>query len=415
MEKISVKERERLRELAKKQYEYSQLPIMKEKEREWYKHNNLQGEKPMIHIEMGTFDNEIISGLLTCETKIGRKIERQLYRNILNHEFCKDDRVIANFFQIEWDTYFRLFDREITVTRAKDSVGHHFNHIISDLKEDLPKLGKTKFGVDRQKTLEYKALLEDIFGDILPVKIGGKCLYAVPTQDVVHMMGMEQMFFAMYDYPEEVHQLMNTISDDYIAYFKWLEDEGLLAPTVGNSWLGQGSFCYTKELPDVEQLNGRKLTTQDVWGFMDSQETVSLSPDMYEEFIFPYYAKVAKEFGLLSYGCCEPVDPIWDKCISKIDNLRKVSISPWCNEEKMGDRLRNNKVIYHRKPSPNYLGIGKELDEEAFSKHIIGTLRAAKGCKLEFAQRDVYTLQGNVQKLSRYVEIMRELIERYWI
>ena len=43
---------------------------------------------------------------------------------------------------------------------------------------------------------------------------------------------------------------------------------------------------------------------------MDSQETVSISPDMYGEFIFPYYKKVAERYGLLSYGCCEPVDPV---------------------------------------------------------------------------------------------------------
>ena len=174
--------------------------------------------------------------------------------------------------------------------------------------------------------------------------------------------------------------------------------------------LGNGSFCFTNELPSEVQ----KLTTHDVWGFMDSQETVSMSPDMFEEFIFPYYKKVSDIYGLLSYGCCEPVDPFWDNCISKLHNLRKVSISPWCNETKMGERLRGSNTIYFRKPSPNYLGVGKELDEEAFSKHIIETLKAAKGCKLEIAQRDVYTLSGNLPKARRYVEIMRNLIDQYW-
>ena len=222
METVSLKDREILRRLAARQYEYSQLPIMKERVKEWVLHNQLQGTRPMIHIEVGTFEHEIIPGLLQCETNLGRKIETTLYRNIVNHEICGDDRVVSDYFGINWETYFRLFDREITKTHAKDSVGHHFNYIISDLQEDLPKLGKTTFGVNREKSLEYKACVEELFGDILPIKMTGGCLYAVPTQDVVHMMGMEQMFFAIYDYPDEFHQLMNQIAEYYITSFKWL-------------------------------------------------------------------------------------------------------------------------------------------------------------------------------------------------
>ena len=147
---------------------------------------------------------------------------------------------------------------------------------------------------------------------------------------------------------------------------------------------------------------------------MDSQETVGISPAMFEEFIFPCYRKIAEQFGLLSYGCCEPVDPIWDSCISKLPNLRKVSISPWCNEEFMGERLRGGRVIYQRKPSPNFLGVDPVLDEEAFRQHIRKTLLAARGCKLEITQRDVYTIHHNIPKARRYVEIIREEIEDHW-
>ena len=158
----------------------------------------------------------------------------------------------------------------------------------------------------------------------------------------------------------------------------------------------------------------RPLTTRDVWGFMDSQETVGLSPEMYEEFIFPCYQKISSQYGLLSYGCCEPVSPIWDNCISKLENLRKVSISPWCDEELMGERLRDRKVIFHRKPSPNYLGVGAVMDEEAFREHLRKTFRAARGCKLEITQRDVYTINHDISKARRYVDIIKEEIENNW-
>ena len=153
---------------------------------------------------------------------------------------------------------------------------------------------------------------------------------------------------------------------------------------------------------------------KDVWGFMDSQETVGLSPDMFGEFIFPYYKKIANEFGLLSYGCCEPVHPVWDKYIGTLNNLRKVSISPWCDEEMMGERLKGSRIIFHRKPSPNFLGVGTILDEAGVRQHIDKTLHAAKGCHLEFTQRDVYTINHDEAKARRYIEIIREEIEKYW-
>ena len=53
MEKFLVTEKERayLRELAKRQREYANLPENKEKERLWYLHNRLQGERPMVVME----------------------------------------------------------------------------------------------------------------------------------------------------------------------------------------------------------------------------------------------------------------------------------------------------------------------------------------------------------------------------
>ena len=413
---VTPEERKCLRELAKKQLEYSQLPIMEERKQLWYKHNEGNSVRPMIHVEIWTFEHDILPEF-KCETETSRAIELELYRNFTNYEKIDDDRIVPPYFPIQWDTYFKLFgvtiEKEHAVNSTGQNVGHRFKYIINDLEEDFPKLGPTEYGADKEKTLAWKEFLENIFGDILPVKITNNCLGAVPTQEVIHLMGMENMLFAMYDYPDTFHAFMKRISDDYIEYFKWLESEGLLLPTASYEMLGQGSFCFTHELPQ-EVPAGGKLTTKDLWGFMDSQETVGISPAMYEEFIFPYYKRVSDLFGLFSYGCCEPVDPIWDNCLSKCENLRKVSISPWCNEELMGEKLRGTKVIYHRKPSPNFIGVDEVFDEEGWRQHIIKTLKAARGCNLEISQRDVYSLKGDLERPRKAVKIIRELIEEYW-
>lgn len=416
---LSQSDRAILRELAHRQLELANTDSNKARIQEWYRHNALQGEKPMIHLEMATFEQEILPQRMKCEGAFARQIEHSLYSNFLNQELFDDDRVTPDYYPLNYDTYFELFGIQIHVDHTddasgKESLGHHFVSVIEDLEEDYDKLGPTRFGVDLETTEKKKAAIEEAIGDILPVKMQMDCLYSVPTQMIVHFMSMENMMFAMYDYPELFKEMMNRIAEDTLAYYRFLEEKRLILPTVAFGGVGQGTWSFTNELPGYEEWQKRPFTAKDVWGFMDSQETVGISPDMYEEFIFPCYQKIASQFGLLSYGCCEPVDPIWDRCISRLPNLRKVSISPWCNEEFMGERLQGSKTIFHRKPSPNFLGVDPVLDEDAFRQHIRKSLLAARGCKMEITQRDVYTIHNNIPKAKRYIELIREEIENNW-
>jgi hypothetical protein len=406
---INQKERIILRDLAKKQFEYSKLPQMQELIKLWYDHNDLKGRRPMFTIETGTFENEIPKEC-KCTSDFARRIEHTFNSTFANYEYIGDDSVIPPLYPVKIDNWFQPFGISIEAEYAKNSLGHKFKYKIKDLKDDFSLLKKSSYGTyGTEQAEEYKKLLEDIFGDILPVKFVGDGLYSVPTQDIVHIMSMENMLLSMYDYPDLFHELMKQLTDDYVEYFKWLENENFLLPTSAYGRVMQGTVSYTNSLP-----SDGKIKTKDVWGFLDSQETVGISPDMFNEFIFPYYKKISDIFGLLSYGCCEPVDPIYDLCLRKCENLRKISISPWCNEEYMGERLKNSNTIFHRKPSPNYLGVGFELDEAGWRENIRKTLKAAKGCKVEITQRDVYTLSGNLQKLKRATQIVREEIQNNW-
>lgn len=417
--RISDQDKIILRELAKKQQEYANQESNLQRIEKWYRHNALQGDSPLIHLEMWTFSQEILPQRLKCEGRFAREIESGIYCNFLNQELFDDDRVTPDYYGMNYDTYFELFGINVQIdhTKAEDgqeSLGHHFVSAIEDLEDDYEKLKPSRFGVDLEHTEQKRKVVEDAIGDILPVKMKMDCLYSVPTQMLVHFMSMENMMFNIYDYPELFKEMMNRIADDTISYYRFLEEKKAILPTTEFEGVGQGSWSFTKELPGAEEFAKRPFTTRDVWGFMDSQETVGISPEMYEEFIFPCYQKISQQYGMLSYGCCEPVDPIWDSCISKLENLRKVSISPWCNEEFMGERLRGSNIIFHRKPSPNFLGVGANLDEEAFRQHIRKSLLAASGCEMEITQRDVYTINHDEKKARRYVEIIRQEIADNW-
>lgn len=416
---ITEKEKEYLRELAREYLEYANLPVMYERKKLWYSHNSLKAERPVIVVEYNTFINDI-RPVLKCESEAARKIELKLQMDIINYEFIGDDKVISPYYTVDWKINIKQFGMDIRRTHAVDSrgnsLGYRFDHPVKDLEKDLPALKHSTFSVDREYTLAWKNFVEDIIGDILPVKITNSSLrwHMTPSQHVVELMGLENMMYAFIENPDEMHALYRFLTDDIMMYIEWQEKEGLLVLNNENDYTGAGSYGFTNELPDCDYKEGEPVRTKDLWGNMNSQETVGISPDMYKEFIYPYYRELAEKFGLVYYGCCEPVHDIWKDCLSELPNLRKISVSPWCNENFMGEVLRGSNVIYSRKPSPNYIGVGNHLDEDAFSDHITKTLNAAKGCELEIIFRDIYTLNGNIQKPGRAVEIVRELIDKIW-
>jgi len=414
MESINLKDREILRELAKHKLELFNEERNQLNLTDWLLHNTFRGKRPMIHLEIGCFWLEVFPQRLKCEGKLARNFEERLWESFINYEVFRDDYPVTDYFHVERRVEHIPFGVKTKVTHAvnedgENTLGFRIDNIINDLEQDYHILGSSIDTYDKKATTEYADAASDIFGDILPVRIKSNALYSVPTRYVVNLMGMENMFIAMCDYPELFHKMMKQFADDTIAYFRFLENNDALNPTTGAEYVGQGSWCFTDELP-----SSGTVTSKDVWGFLDSQETVGVSPSMYAEMVFPYYEMIAEQYGLLSYGCCEPVHPFWENCLSKLKNLRKVSISPWCDEEYMGAMLKGRKTIYHRKPRTDYLGIDVVLDEDALRADIRKTLKAAQGCTLEITQRDIYTIHNNESKAIRYVEIIKEEINNHW-
>ena len=410
MEEISGKDRHILRELAKCQLELAHTPQMTQLRKDWTLHGEFSGSsRPMILIETSSFEEDILPPLMRCEGETARKLERDLLLGTVNHTLFGDDTVVKDYIPVTPHRYFVPFGIEVKQEHAGTSLGHHFIPAISDLEQDFHKLGKAKFGIDwesMRREIDFKA---EILGDILPVRQTGFSLYCCPTQDIVHIMKMEDMFTAMLDYPELFHRMMSMLTTDYLEFFDLLETENAFLPTVDECHLCQGSYSYTDELP----RQGAGLKTSDIWGYMDSQETSGISPAMLAEHIAPHYRRIAARYGLLSYGCCEAVDPVWDCFLSDLDHLRKVSVSPWADEAFLGERLRGKNIVYMRKPSPNFLGVGSELDEQAVTESIGKTVKAARECHLEIIQRDVYRINNTSEKVRRYVELIRNCCEQH--
>ncbi len=408
---ISAKDLQRICALASEQAELAASPEMEKLYADWMAHGRFDSDsRPMIRIELWTFEGDIIPQLMECEGQEAREIEQMLLNNIVNHTLFGDDTLVKSYIPVNPVARFVPFGLEVKrEVEAGGGVGHHFIPYLEDLDEDFHLLGKSVYSLDleaQQKRVDY---LSELIGDIIPVRKSGMTASACPMQDIVHIMSMEDMYVAMYDEPEKFHEMLAMLVRDYNEFYTYLEEQGVLLPTARDEHLSQGTYSFTDELP----AQGVRLKKKDIWLYMDSQETSGVSPAMYKEIVLPHYKELAKEFGLFSYGCCEAVHDLWDGGLEHISNLRKLSISPWCDEEMIGDRLRGKKVVYLRKPTPNLLGVGSVLDEDACREHFMATVKAARGCSLEIAQRDVYQINNTSEKVRRYVQIARECMDKH--
>lgn len=405
---ISAKDRSILRVLASRQMELAQSKRNLRLYQDWMDYGaGKSGIRPLIRIEIETFEHQLLPSMLRCEGAEAREIEKRMLRPIVNFTQFEDDTLVPDYYAVRLHQRFVPFGLEVR-RQESGGLGHHFIPYLHDLEEDEHLLGDSVYSVDPEGTEREARLAEELFGDILPVKTITDCMYSCPTQDIVHIMNMDDMYMAMVDDEDRFHAMMRRLTNDYLAFFRMQEERGLLSSHARMQHLAQGSYCFTNEL--TEGIAPAKL--KDLWLFMDSQETAGVSPNMYAELVFPYYQELMSHFGLISYGCCEATHAIWDNCLSKLTNLRKVSISPWCDEDFMGERLRGSCVTYLRKPPATLLGMDTPtLEEDAVLECFRKTARAAKGCRLEIAQRDVYMVGGSAEKVRRYVELARKGLE----
>ena len=165
--------------------------------------------------------------------------------------------------------------------------------------------------MDYEATQQIFSQAQEIMGDILEVRIKGVWWWTLGmTRTLINLRGLEQIMYDVYDHPQELHQLMAFLRDGHLAKLDFLEQNGLLSLNNDNTYVGSGGFGFTHELPQPD-FSG-EVRTKDMWGFAESQETVGFSPQLFEEFIFPYQYPLLDRFGLNCYGCCEPLNKRWE-------------------------------------------------------------------------------------------------------
>lgn len=408
---ISQRDREILRSLAGKVREIADNPEMEKRRQRWYGFNALKAERPMVLcFPEGAWEELLPQKELECEDRKLRSWEWNLRSKIYWWEHIRDDAAIDPWFHINWHVSIGDYGVEIPYRHGENRGSYVWDPPIKDLKKDMKKLHFRELSVDRRGTLDDVERAEEIFGDLLPVRIRGGFWWTMGlTAEIIKLIGLQNLMLYMYDDPENLHNLMAWMRDEHLHFIKWFEREGLLSLNNEGDYVGSGGLGYTHELPTGPKGPGEPVLLKDCWGLGESQETVGISPKMFEDFILPYQLPLLSQFGLLCYGCCEPIDGRIDALL-KLPNLRRVSVSPWSNQEIMAEKLGKN-YIFSRKPNPSM--ICTTFNEEEIRKDVANTLSIAGDGVLEIIMKDTHTVQNQPWRITRWVEIALEEVHRY--
>ena len=412
---IPPREREILRRLAARKAEIAADPANLERREAWYRHDAGMGGRPMVLAEIGGLRDRVLpvpDSLLECESDWARRVERTLRVEAYEFETLRDDHVVEPFVDVNWKVEAGDYGVR-KVDHITDNEGHlaarRWDAPIKDLDTDFTRLHPRTFSVDREATQAEAALCESVFGGILNVRIRGGFYWTMGMTGVaIELIGLENLMLFMYDNPAGLHRLMEFLRDDHLAFTAWLEKEGLYSLNNENDYIGSGSMGYSRDLPRSDWKPGRPVRRKDLWVLSESQETVGVGPELFEEFVFPCQLAVAGEFGKTYYGCCEPVHNRWH-VLKRLPNLARVSVSPWADEAFMAEAL-GSRYVYSRKPNPTQVSTAT-FDEAAIREDLRTTLRTARHCRVELIMKDVHTLHNEPSRLPRWVELAREVVD----
>lgn len=225
--------------------------------------------------------------------------------------------------------------------------------------------------------------------------------------DIAWWRGVEAIYIDLYDDPDLLHALMRKIVDIKKETLRKEQEMGLLdayLPTL---------HCTAGLVDDLPgEITDGKVTPKNMWARGTAQCFASVSPAMHDEFEIEYVKEYFADFGLLYYGCCEPLHDKID-IVKKLPNLRKLSITPWADVRKSAERMGKDYVMA-RKPNPAAVAVSR-LDEDALRKDILETLEICRthGTPVEFTLKDISSVCYNPENLTRWEQVVMETVKNF--
>ena len=399
-----------IQELAARVAEIASLPIQEEKRRLWRGLNALEPERPMVMIDQVCWNEMNEDELnLECVDPECRGYEEFLRRTLYQWKHFPVDMVVESFIRVPMaiaNTGFGIEVQEmIAVTDPTNSVvGHKYLNQFRTMA-DLEKIHMPQISYDPVETSRRLSVAHELFDGLLEVRSWGADPSLSLWDPIATWMGVENALFALVDQPDLMHGLASRMTEGYLSMLDQLEDQGLLC---GPQSLVHCTGAFTDELP-APGYNPQKPRTKDMWMYGLAQMFSNVSPAMFKEFEVDYTSRICDRFGLVYYGCCDPLDKKMPQ-VRMIPNVRKVSMSPWVNGERGAAEIGRD-YVYSRKPSPAMLAFDT-FDPEAVRQDLQATRAACEKyhCPLELILKDISTVRYEPERLFEWAKVAMQVV-----
>jgi hypothetical protein len=406
------KDRDIIRRLAAETSEIAALPIQEEKRRLWRQLNGLKPKRPMVTIDQVCWNEMNVDDelTLTCEDPECRLYEDWLRHQLYQWRHFPVDMVVEPFVRVAkaiGATGFGIGVRErVAVGDPTNSVvGHAFENQF-ETDADLDKIQTPVITHDAAQTARRLEVAHELFDGTLDIFEQGYDPYLSVWDPISTWMSVEDALYALVDRPDYMLELGRRMVHGYLGMLDQLEEQGLLCHHQSHVHC---TGAYTDELP-APGFDSARPRTKDIWMFGLAQMLSTVSPAMFEEFEIDLCMPIFERFGLVYYGCCDPLDKKMAQ-VRKIPNVRKISMSPWVDEELGASEIKGD-YVYSRKPNPALLA-WPVFDEKGAREHVATTVDvcARHGCPLELIFKDISTVAYEPQRLWRWAEITMELVQ----
>ncbi len=406
---MTAADRAVLRALAERVAAIAASARMAETRRLWTRINRLEKTRPIVFCDPENGWNEIITDAqMQCRGTLARRWEMDLRKELFWGEVMGDDKPVEPYFDVPYTASPDDWGLSADFERRDPAGSYTWHGAVKDYAGDLKKLHSPRFEIDWETTRGCVGLARDTLGDLLEVRLKGAWWWSLGLTWLVALFrGLQNMLCDFIENPDELKELLSIVSRGYLEKLAYLESQGLLSLNNDGTYVGSGGYGFSGQLPQADFAG--TVRARDMWGFTESQETLHVSPAMYEEFIFPREQPIMERFGLTCYGCCEPLHGRWH-VVRRHPHLRRVSCSPWVDVEKMAGFL-GDKYIFSRKVNPAALAV-PQIDEEAIRKGLRADLEKTRGCVVELIMKDNHTLAKQPEHVVTWCRIAKEEVHR---
>ncbi|MDR0475812.1 MAG: hypothetical protein LBH43_19350 [Treponema sp.] len=401
------KDRAILRGLAEKIAEIAALPVQEEKRRLWRKLNGLKPERPMVTIDQVCWNEVNIDNRLDllCEDKECRSYEQAFRRTLLQWDYFPVDMTVEPFIRVYKavnNSYFGVGAKEQTLAtfESNDVLSHKYENQFNSIEDVMNKIKMPVVSHNAAETKRRMDFASWLFDGIMPLREEGFDPSVSIWDPVSQWMSVEGALYGLIDNPDMMHALAKRMAEGYMIMLDQMEEQGLLCHSQS---LIHCTGAFTDDLP-APGFNPEKPRLKDIWMFGLAQMFSTVSPAMFEEYEINYMLPIFERFGLVYYGCCDPLDGKM-KEVRKIPNLRKISMSPWADKER-GAREIGRDYVFSNKPNPAYIAF-QSFDGELVKKDLEETREICRryNCPLEFIFKDISTVYNEPERLKKWADI----------